>query len=97
MYLYLRKYSTYKHALYCSAMFVWPTIGMQKFRSLAHPQARHRSSDMQTRFLIKLPDGATYLPETLYIGPSSRVESSKGALFRVVITEVRFSAIISVL
>ncbi len=94
MYLYLRKYGTYKHAGCCSARFVWPS----KFRSLAHPQTRHRSSHMQTRFLLKLPVRATYLPETnLYIGLSPRVESSNGDLFRVVNTEVQFFAIISVL
>ncbi len=93
MYLYLRKCST------ISTQFaaVWPTIDMQNFRSLAHPQAGHRNSHLKTRFLIKIPDRVTYLPETLYIGLSQRVESSNVGCFHVVNTEVQFSAIISAL
>ena len=73
---------------FSAVVLLWIAKHMHKLEPLAYLQRRQESSQKLTSFLIKLPNGIIYGPQTSVLGVSAQEVSSNRALLVLQYLEV---------
>ena len=77
---------------FSAVVLLWIATHTHKLEPLTYLLRRQESSQKLTCFLIKLPNGIIYGPQTSVLGVSAQEESSNRALLVLQYLEVRFPA-----